>query len=120
MREELDGIDEEIVNFEQKIDDWRKRKDAVKMARSLFERSVAQYGDEIGTGDPFTVQIGISEERHSCNNALDEKIIGFFTEKLASYGLVLVSSKKACIFNFNDTDKTFVFVLKSTKRSRGA
>ena len=60
------------------------------LARSLFERSVALHGEALEIGEPCTIRIVQKEEIKSCYHA--NLVVEFFSEKLLSYGLVLVSA----------------------------
>ena len=117
MREELDGIDQGIFNCERKIDQYKLQKEIVKIARSLFERSVAQYGDTcLGTGKSFAIRVRSEEERRRCCFAVND-CMSFFKEKLECYGLALLGHRVPRFMDYNsdgtvEYELTFKFARK--------
>jgi hypothetical protein len=114
MREELDGLDESFQFHQKNIEDCNYKKQAVTVARSLFERSVSQFSNEIETGDEFTISIVQNEEKSDCYCAMGHAG-DFLREKLATYGLVIVKFKKPVFLS----DGVCTFTLKSTNKSAG-
>jgi hypothetical protein len=112
MREELDGLDEEFQFHQKKIEDCSYKKQAVSIARSLFERSVSQFSNEIECGDEFTINIVQDQERNDCRRAI-RNVKEFLREKLATYGLLLVTWKTP---NLLLSDGECTLTLKSTKK----
>lgn len=88
-REELDSLDTIIKKCKETIKDSEYRKSAVKLARSLFEISISKHEDAIKNEKPFTVSITQDDEQNYCDDV--KKFEAFFREKLASYGLQLIS-----------------------------
>ena len=111
--EELDALDVEIESHKKIIQDYIHRKDAVKVARNVFQRSVLKYETAIEQGTEFTVEIVQKDEKDAAYKA-SKYVLEFLKEKLATYGLLLVKYNAPGLICWG-TDETTNFTLKSSK-----
>ena len=111
--EELDALDVEIESHRKIIQDYIHRKDAVKVARNVFQRSVLKYETAIEQGTEFTVKIVQKDEKDAAYKA-SKYVLEFLKEKLATYGLLLVKYNAPGLICWG-TDETTNFTLKSSK-----
>ena len=109
MHAELDALSSSIREWEKKIEEYKNRKCAVKVAHSLFGRSAAHEGS-----GSISILLTEYDDKLAVWQALKTK--SYFQECLSNYALTLVSSKG---FNYcpgEDTTCLLVMKRRNTKQ----